>query len=261
MKITSFPRCLFLAAVLLLSACSTLGNIELPTTPVISLNGSTVIFNGPTSAKNARAFAEFVKENDFVTRLQITSNGGDVFGGMAIGNIVHQHKLDVEVHDYCVSSCANYIATAANKVIVKNNGLIGWHGGSLQPIFSSFDIPIYTKFILTLSGKDWEQEHQQYLKKWHQQEADFFQKVGVDQMITVIGLMPGFKERRDAGLFSYDVQTLKLLGLRIEFEDRQLEAQAGGERHVQIFHIEQDTLASLRSNLNDALREANAFAD
>ncbi|MCP4421670.1 MAG: hypothetical protein GY805_34085, partial [Chloroflexi bacterium] len=103
-------------------------------------------------------------------------------------------------------------------------------------------------------GKDWEQEHQQYLKKWHQQEADFFQKVGVDQMITVIGLMPGFKERRDAGLFSYDVQTLKLLGLRIEFEERQLEAQAGDERLVQIFHIEQDTLATLRSKFNNALR-------
>ncbi|MCP3704540.1 MAG: hypothetical protein GY954_16625, partial [Alteromonas sp.] len=125
MKITCFPRCLVLAQLLLLSACSTLGNIELPSAPVISLNGSTVIFNGPTSSKNARAFAEFINENDFITRLKITSSGGDVFGGMDIGNIVHQHKLDVEVHDYCLSSCANYIATAANTVIVKKNGLIG----------------------------------------------------------------------------------------------------------------------------------------
>ena len=261
MKITCFPRCLFLAALFLLSACSTLGNIELPTTPVISLNGSTVIFNGPTSAKNARAFVEFIKENDFITRLQITSNGGDVFGGMDIGNIVHQHKLDVEVHDYCFSSCANYIATAANTVIVKKNGLIGWHGSALQPVFSSLDVPVYAKFILTLSGKDWEQEHQQYLNKWYQREVDFFRNIGVDHMITAIGLMPGFKERRDAELFSYDVQTLKSLGLRIEFEERQLEAQAGDERLVQIFHIEQDTLATLRNKFNNALRETNAFAD
>lgn len=238
-----------------------LTNTELPVKRVISLNGSTVIFNGPTSAKNARALTTFIKENAFITRLQITSNGGDVFGGMEIGTIVFQRKLDVEVHDYCFSSCANYIATAANTVIVKRNGLIGWHGSALQPLFNSFDIPLYAKFILTLSGKDWEQEHQQYLKKWHQHEADFFQRVGVDHMITVIGLMPGFKEHRDAALYSYDIQTLKSLGLRIEFEDRQLEAQAGGERLVQIFHIDQNALKALRANFNDILSKTNAFAD
>lgn len=255
---------LILISIFGLSACSLLQGEQPEAEPTLSLNGSTIVFNGNTSKHNASLLTALInKHAGSITTLQVTSGGGNVLGGLEIGNAVHQHQLNVVVHKYCLSSCSNYIVTAAKQVFVQNSALIGWHGSSLQALYSSFesDISIFSKFLMLLSGIDWEQENEKYLKNWHKQEAAFFEKVNVEHLITVIGMMPGFKEQRNADFYSYDIQTLQSLGLTIEFEDQQLEANKNGDQYVQIFNIDHGTLNSLRTELNRTLRETTVFSD
>ena len=55
---------------------------------------------------------------------------------MALGNWVHDHKLDVKVMEYCLSSCANYVFPAGAHKIVSNFAVIGFHGGLSSTSFS-----------------------------------------------------------------------------------------------------------------------------
>ena len=40
--------------------------------------------------------------------------------------------FDVEIVDYCVSSCANYVFVAARTKRVLPGGAVAWHGNALQ---------------------------------------------------------------------------------------------------------------------------------
>lgn len=78
---------------------------------------------------NQRLFSLYEGLKDKPATLAIRSRGGDVVHGMALGEWVHAHKLDVRVMEFCLSSCANYVFTAGARKIVSSNAMIGFHGG------------------------------------------------------------------------------------------------------------------------------------
>jgi hypothetical protein len=78
---------------------------------------------------NARLFALYDSEKDKPATLSIRSEGGPTTLGLALGQWVRDHKLDVKVLEFCLSSCANYVFPAGAHKVVSNFAVIGLHGG------------------------------------------------------------------------------------------------------------------------------------
>ena len=97
--------------------------------------------------------------------------------------------------------------TASPDVRVEEQAVIGWHGGSLQPLY----VPMEKNTPEVAS----------YIAKWQEAEKQFFDIINVEQAVTIMGMMPGITEKRDSAIYSYDAQTLKRFGLHIEFAGAQ----------------------------------------
>ncbi|QHS14527.1 hypothetical protein [Shewanella sp. Arc9-LZ] len=224
---------LLLAMLLTLTGCaSKQPSFSLVIDPLLP---SVINYSGEIDPDNVAAFEQSIANSSTqITSLVITSGGGDVFAGIRLGELVYQHKLKVLVDKVCASSCANYIVTASDNVTIKQDALLGWHGGALQPLlYDPESIPLH------LEGM------KEYVTRWAEAERIFFDKVKVNQAVTVLGMMPGLNDKRNTPLYSYDPQTLKALGLHITFEDKQATVSKTGEEIVQIFSLSPEVLDTL----------------
>jgi hypothetical protein len=88
---------------------------------------------------NAKLFALYDSLTDKPDKLAIRSEGGSTTQGLALGQWVRDHKLDVKVLEYCLSSCANYVFPAGVHKIVSNFAIIGLHGGLSSTSFNYDD--------------------------------------------------------------------------------------------------------------------------
>jgi hypothetical protein len=86
----------------------------------------TLEFDGAIWPGSETAFFEIVTPE--IKRLVVRSGGGDSNIALQIAEYIHQQQLDLEVRDYCYSSCANYWFTAANKKTVPRSAAVGFHG-------------------------------------------------------------------------------------------------------------------------------------
>ena len=64
-----------------------------------------------------------------ITTLQITSNGGDVEIAQDVAREIFTHEINVIADRYCLSSCANYVFLSAREKYLKNQSILGFHGG------------------------------------------------------------------------------------------------------------------------------------
>lgn len=90
-----------------------------------------------------------------ISTLVINSRGGDIVPGMKLGELVFDKKWNVQVQDYCFSSCANYIFPAGKTKYISKFSQLGWHGGATQQ-FNDDIVPKEKddreRFIQTLTG-------------------------------------------------------------------------------------------------------------
>ena len=142
--------------------------------------------------------------------LVIKSAGGDILAGIKLGRWVYQNQLDVKVNKYCLSSCANYVFPAGKNKILTQYALLAWHGGgqskSLQNM-AAFDKKMAKLFIknnITDQQKQSElyQQQLQIREKLLKEEAQFYQDIGVNPVITTIGGYYPDKEKTDLVRYS-----------------------------------------------------------
>lgn len=141
---------------------------------------------------NRRAFALYDAAVTKPAVLSIRSKGGVTGAGIELGNWVHARKLTVKVMEYCFSSCANYVFTAAPHKVVSNFAVIGYHGGLSS---TSFDLDSETQAMLAampaeqrqMAQKSMQETIQRGLVKDREEEAAFFARIGVAQRITTLG--------------------------------------------------------------------------
>jgi len=69
---------------------------------------------------------------DGVTKLIITSQGGDIGAATKIGAIVFDRGIRVIVSGYCFSACASWIFIPAKEKSLPKGGAIGLHGGEAE---------------------------------------------------------------------------------------------------------------------------------
>lgn len=60
------------------------------------------------------------------------SPGGNMEVALALGMLIHEHNWDVEIVDYCLSSCAAFIFPAGRVKYLHRESLVVFHGGPRQ---------------------------------------------------------------------------------------------------------------------------------
>jgi hypothetical protein len=53
---------------------------------------------------------------------------GEVEAGIALGLWVFEHGLNIDIPEYCLSSCANYVFPAGQKKSIGAGAIVAWHG-------------------------------------------------------------------------------------------------------------------------------------
>jgi len=108
-----------------------------------------------------------------------------------------RQQLTLEVRDYCFSSCANYVFTAAARKIIRPNAVVAWHG-NYQHLYQTGlwrdDVPSRmqrTGESRTVAS----QKVLEQVKHLVKREKAFFKTISVDQYLNWIGKMPPYSVR------------------------------------------------------------------
>jgi len=100
----------------------------------IHFQGDTLYYTGNLSKASTVAFDAAVAgiRRGQVTRLVISSGGGDTVAGRHVGRWIRDMGLVVEVDVICFSSCADYIFPAGRARVIRADAFVGWHGNERQ---------------------------------------------------------------------------------------------------------------------------------
>lgn len=186
----------------------------------ISISGASIIYTGEISiAANQYLFALVEQTEQPLTTLVITSTGGDVDAGMDLGRWLFKRQLDVHVTSFCGSSCANYVFTAARRKYVDETAMVAWHGGATQKDLDA--VPAcedegWFKEYFDCDAGAYRKQIANAIEDLRAKEQEFFEEIGVDQEITVLGQNPefacGVDDSSNTGWY-YAVDDLERLGV------------------------------------------------
>jgi hypothetical protein len=101
---------------------------------VVRVQGDTLYYTGNFSKASSAAFDAAVAgvRRGQLTRLVISSGGGDTVEGRHVGRWVRDMALVVEVDVICFSSCADYVFPAGRARVIRADAFVGWHGNERQ---------------------------------------------------------------------------------------------------------------------------------
>ena len=163
------------------------------TTVAAELMEGVVQYRGPISAEHNRQFFAAVADRP-LQRLSITSSGGEVDAAIALGEWVFARRLDIEVPDYCLSSCANYVFPAGRRKRIQTGAVVAWHGNYRHLQQTGLWRDDVTA-RMQRPGED-RQTASRYVRAQVAYltglEHDFFEHIGVDGMLCWIGKLPPY---------------------------------------------------------------------
>ena len=181
----------------------------------VTLSSDTIYYHGPLSEEaNNKVNSLITKESSKIKWFSITSTGGEVNKGMALGDIIFKHNLNVEVNEYCLSSCANYVFTSAQHHRISNYATIGFHGGATG---MKKGIEAFLESLPENEQKAKKEALKSYAKKTITREKNFFNKIGVNQKITTLGQDAKYQEQHNLNNYVgwyYSLEDLKKLGVK-----------------------------------------------
>ena len=175
-------------------------------------------------------------DSDF--KIVIESPGGDMLSAIAIGQIIFDNKINIEVNFICASACANYIFPSGNKKYLSKNAMIIFHGGLLQKNIieqmKSIDTsgennvsepgkevnlfkiehPQHLLDLLSINGED---DPRKAILELQELETKFYKKIGVKQEISTYGQIGKYKskyESKEYFGFYYSLNSLEKLGVK-----------------------------------------------
>lgn len=159
------------AAAALLAALTLAASAQRPPATTVEVDGDTVRFHGQINETAAAEFLRLLAERP-VTRLVITSGGGQVAAALDMAQAIHERQLDVEVPTACHSSCANYIFPAARAKLIGHASAVAWHGNMEHVLY------------LQQTGRArWDERLMEGARYLARREAEFFRRIGVDGFV------------------------------------------------------------------------------
>ena len=94
---------------------------------VVNIKSNTASYISEINKKNNAKFFSSIK-NLKIKKLRVNSGGGDVEAAIKLARWIYNNKVDIEVIEYCLSSCANYLFTAAFHKKILPGAIVAWHG-------------------------------------------------------------------------------------------------------------------------------------
>jgi hypothetical protein len=137
----------------------------------VEVAGDAVIFDGRIDTRSAGLFLAAI-EDPAITRIVITSRGGLVGPALDMAEAIYARRLDIEVPDACLSSCANYVFPAAHHKRLGHARAVGWHGNMAHVIY------------LQQTGQgSWSEPDMDEARQLARREAAFYRRIGVDGFV------------------------------------------------------------------------------
>ncbi|GAA4815334.1 hypothetical protein GCM10023232_08790 [Sphingosinicella ginsenosidimutans] len=94
----------------------------------LRMAGDAVIYRGLLQGEGARELAETVRDpHRNVSRLVITSPGGEGPDALTVGEAIRDRGLDVAVDRMCVSACAIYVFVAGRHKTILPGSIVAYH--------------------------------------------------------------------------------------------------------------------------------------
>ncbi|CAM3702306.1 hypothetical protein VA7868_01455 [Vibrio aerogenes CECT 7868] len=199
----------FWVCLVLLQACSLNSGTDTDTEETyIHLDHGRLYFRGEITELSVRQIFAAVKDyQEPVHKMTVNSTGGEVQSAMKLGRWVFDNHIDLTIDRFCMSSCANYLLTAAQSVHINKNAIVYWHGGATLrgEALSLADIPYFQHSI--------------------DMEKVFFRDIGVNQRITDYGQLDDFSllqttdgcikahQRKELQGWTYTLDDLKKFGV------------------------------------------------
>ena len=104
-----------------------LSGIMTPTYQVeISDDRNTLFISGEINLGISDDMKKLLKQHRGVTRVQLSSIGGDLDESYRLQEIIQQHRLDTYVEDYCYSACTLVFIAGRDRVI-SSDAVLGFH--------------------------------------------------------------------------------------------------------------------------------------
>lgn len=159
----------------------------------------------------------------------LNSGGGYPSITLAIAEDIVRRGPIIVVDGVCISSCANYLALAGSKLVIKCGSVVGWHGGLGSVVDESAAMRASGIPNSVVDG------YAKWLSEFKRKEAEFFRAVEVDASILSdsIGVIersgtkpePSFTIDEVTGEYSYTTSTslwipeiadIESYGIRVE---------------------------------------------
>ncbi|WP_374407117.1 hypothetical protein [Hydrogenophaga sp.] len=194
----------------------------------VRVQGDTLYYTGNFSKASTAAFdaATAGLARGQLTRLVISSGGGDTVAGRHVGRWVRDMGLVVEVDVICFSSCADYVFPAGRARVIRSDAFVGWHGNEHQ--FELLAARRGTTLAQELArfapaGISGEQraafvdEFLRSIAVTRKDEAAFYASLGLDDTFAVCAVgddlekRPGYDGQKGWG---FSVADMERLGLR-----------------------------------------------
>jgi hypothetical protein len=189
--------------------------------------GDTVYYTGNLSKASSGAFDVAVTglARGQVTRLVISSGGGDTVAGRHVGRWVRDMALVVEVDVICFSSCADYVFPAGRARVIRGDAFVGWHGNERQfEVLAARQGVTLSEELGRYAPKDLAPEQQaavvqeflQSIAVTRQAEADFYASLGLSDAFAVCAVgdalerRPGYAGQKGWGFSLDDMARLGL---------------------------------------------------
>lgn len=112
-------------------------------------------------------------------RIRVNVEAGEPLATMQLGYFIHREQLDLIVDQYCLGPCANYLFTAAAAKYFEPNAIVAWSDGALAESWTQQNQTFLVPGVRFIA--------EQYLDTFLRREIRFFERIGVDQDITVLG--------------------------------------------------------------------------
>ena len=104
-----------------------LGGILTPTYQVdVSDDRKTLLISGEINLGISDDIEQLLEQHRGVTRVQLSSIGGDLDESYRVQDIIQLHRLDTYVEDYCYSACTLVFIAGRNRVI-SSDAVLGFH--------------------------------------------------------------------------------------------------------------------------------------
>ena len=175
-----------------------------------------VYYTGSISPENNQRFFKSIEDKP-VKWLVIKSNGGDVEAGIKLATWLFDNNVNIEIDEYCLSSCANYVFPAAKRKVIRPGAVVAWHGNYHHLQYTGLwrdDIEIHMRKYGE-SRKVSTRKVRRQMRHLVGLEKMFFKRIGVNEFVCRIGKQAPYKVPNYYFLSRQDMLRFGIRGVQV----------------------------------------------